>query len=255
MSQNGSSELTYADLVDLSEAAPLVIRATVKRQTALKPERSGNVAPGMARLYVEADTVALISGSVPIGGTLKYLVDVPLDAKGKVPKLKNSDVILFAQSVPGRPSQIQLVDTSAQFLWNEALEQRLRPILTDVLSPDKPAVVTGVRSVLSVPGNLVGESETQLFFETADNAPVSATVLRRPGQPPEWGVSWTEIVDQSASPVRPGTLNWYRLACSIPKTLPPGANLSQDGRSQAQAARDYQFVIEQLGTCTRNRAK
>ena len=248
-----SGDPTYADLVDLAEAAPLVIRATVREQVTLKPDRSPGLEPGFARLYIEARTVALISGNVPIGETLKYLVDVPLNTKGKPPKLKKQDVMLFARTVPGRPSEIQLVDAGAQFLWSDQFEQRLRPVLAATLSADKPPVVTGIVDALSVAGNLVGESETQLFLSTLSDAPASITVLRRPGQSPSWGVSWTEIVDQAAEPIRPGTLPWYRLACFLPKTLPINANLSQDDNARTRAAQDYRFVVEQLGPCPRNR--
>ena len=71
---------TYADLATLSEASELVIRAQIRRQTTLKPERAPDVAPGFARLYVEAQTITLIAGRSSVGGTLAYLVDVPLDA-------------------------------------------------------------------------------------------------------------------------------------------------------------------------------
>lgn len=244
---------TYADLVDLAEAAPMVIRATVRNQVALRPERAGNVAPGHARLYVEARTNSLISGNVPIGENLKYLVDVPLRENGKPPKLKKQDVILFARTVPGRPSEIQLVDPRAQFRWSQGFEDRLRSVLAETVAADKPPVVTGIQDALSVEGNLVGESETQLFLETEGDQPASITVLRRPGQPPEWGVSWTEIVDQSAAPIARNTLEWYRLACFLPATLPADAILSSDGRTRVRATQDYRFVMEQLGPCPRTR--
>ena len=35
----------------------------------------------------------------------------------------------------------------------------------------------------------------KVFLETREGTPVSLTVLRRPGQEPTWGVSWTELVD------------------------------------------------------------
>ena len=53
---------TYADLATLSNAADLVIRAKIRRQTALEPERAPGLAAGFARLYIEAQTVALIAG-------------------------------------------------------------------------------------------------------------------------------------------------------------------------------------------------
>lgn len=243
--------LNYAQLVELAEGAELVVRAEVQRQIALKPERAPDVAPGYVRLYIEAETLALISGSAPLGAQLKYLVDVPFDARGKVPKFKKQQVLLFARSVPGRPSELQLSGESSQFLYSPNFESRLRPVLSDLAAPDSPPIITGVRDALSVAGNLTGESETQIFLDTQDGSPVSITVLRRPGRPTAWGVSWGEIIDQSALPPAPESLEWYRLACALPARLPSEANLSQDSAARTQAERDYQHVMGALGPCAR----
>jgi hypothetical protein len=245
--------LTYADMVDLADGAPLVLRAQIRNQATVEKERSPGLAPGFVRLYIEARTTALIAGNAPVGEALHYLVDVPLDAKGKPPKLKKQEVILFARPVAGHPGQLQLVDPQAQLPYGEAVEQRLRPILTELLAPDAPPRVTGIRDALAVEGTLVGESETQLFLDTRNDGPVSVTVVRRPGQAPRWGVSWTEIVDQAARPPRRETLEWYRLACSLPETLPASANLSRDPQARALATRDYALVRSELGACTRTR--
>jgi hypothetical protein len=186
-----------------------------------------------------------------VGESLKYLVDVPLDSRGKVPKLKKREMILFARPVAGRPSEIQLVDESAQLVWTPAREARLRPILAELAAPDAPPRITGVRDALSVAGNLAGESETQLFLDTVGGRPASITVTRRPGMDPAWGVSWTEIVDRAASQPRPDTLRWYRLACSLPASLPADANLAESPEDRQRAARDYALVMEALGSCPR----
>lgn len=255
MAQDGArtAELTYADMVDLADEAPLVVRAQIRRQATVEPERSPGLQPGFVRLYIEARTSALIAGNAPLGEALRYLVDVPLDAKGKPPKLKKQEVILFARPVAGSPAQLQLVDPRAQFAYSEAFEARLRPVLAELLAQDAPPQVTGIRDALAVEGTLVGELETQLFLDTENDGPVSVTVVRRPGQAPRWGVSWTEIVDQAARAPQPGTLEWYRLACSLPETLPETAILSRDANARALAADDYALVREDLGTCTRTR--
>lgn len=243
--------LTYADTVSLAEDSEIVAHVQIRDQVALEPERAPGVAPGHVRLYVEARTLALISGNVPVGENLRYLVDVPLTSKGKAPKLKKREMILFARPVAGRPGEIQLVGEGAQRPYTPEFEAALRPVLTSLLAPDAPPRVTKVADALAVEGTLVGESETQLFLDTENDGPVSITVVRRPNQPPRWGVSWTEIVDQSARAPRAGTLQWYRLACTLPAELPTQANLSRDSQARALAVRDYQFVIEQLGPCTR----
>lgn len=243
---------TYADIADVSDAAELVARAQIRKQALVEPERAPGLEPGFARLYIEARTQALLAGNAPVGDSLRYLVDVPLTFEGKVPKLKKQQVLLFARPVPGRPGEIQLVGKRAQLPWSEALEARVRPILSGLLAADAPPRIEGVRDAISVAGNLAGESETQIFLDTNGDGPVSLSVIRRPGMAPVWGVSWTEIVDQAARPPQRETLPWYRLACFLPDTLPARANLSRDGDSRQRANADYRYVLGELGQCPRS---
>lgn len=245
---------TYADLADLADGADLVLRAEIRKQAALKPERAPDVPLGMVRLYIEARTISLLSGNAPVGESLRYLVDVPLTASGKVPKLKKSEVILFSHIVANRAGELRLVSPTAQLVWNAELETRLRSILSELLAPDAPPAITEIREALSIAGNLTGESETQIFVATKDDGPVSLTVIRRPAQKPIWGVSWSEIVDQAARPPAVNTLEWYRLACFFPRDLPRSANLSGDRVARQRAIDDYRFILEQLGPCPRNRS-
>jgi hypothetical protein len=242
---------TYADLASLSDAAALVIRAQIRKTTTLPPERAPGLAPGFARLYVEASTIALIAGRSTLGAGFVYLVDVPLDAKGKVPKLKQREFLLFADPVEGRPGEVRLVAPEAQVDYTPALEARLRPILTELYGADVPPRITGISDALAVPGTLAGESETQIFLATQDRSPVSLTILRRPGQQVQWGVSWGEIIDSAARPPAPETLRWFRLACSLPAQLPSNANLARDPVARRLAAGDYAFVKQALGACER----
>ena len=242
---------TYADLASLADAADLVIRARIRRQSLLEPARAPGLAPGFARLYVEADTLALIAGRASVGARLAYLVDVRLDPRGKVPKLKSREFVVFADPVPGRPGALQLVAPTAQLPWSAELEARLRPILAELYAPDAPPRITGVSEALAVPGTLSGESETQIFLATESGAPVSLSVLRRPGQAVQWGVSWGEIIDSAARPPAPETLRWYRLACALPPQLPSSANLARDLAERRLAASDYAFILSRLGPCER----
>jgi len=245
---------TYADLADLSEAASVVALVEVRDQAEVERERAPGLAPGHARLYLETRTEALLAGRSALGESLVYLADVPLDAKGKAPKLKKQRFLVYAVPVPGRAGSLQLVDPAAQLPATPENQQLARTVLAALAAADAPPAVTGIRDVMSVPGNLAGESETQLFLDTATGEPVSLTVVRRPNMEPTWGVSWSEIVDQSARPPEPQTVAWYRLACFLPARLPTDAFLQRDPASRRQIEADYRFIVEQLGACTRTRA-
>ncbi len=124
----------YVALARLADAAPQVLRVEVKKTTVVDPERAPDVAPGMARLFVEAQVLNLIRGRQGVSESIRYLVDVPRDARGKVPKLRKQQFLLFAR--PGtRAGEIQLVSKGAQIAWTQATEQRVRTIVTELVSP------------------------------------------------------------------------------------------------------------------------
>lgn len=246
--------LSYADLVDLSAASELVVRATVRRMTAIPAERAPGLAPGSGRFYIEADTQALVAGKSAIGELVNYLIDLPLDARGKAPKLKKAQVLLFALPVSGRPADIQLLSSAAQLPWTEEREQRVRQILAELTAPDAPAEVTGVRELLYTPGDLAGQGETQVFLTTKSGSAASITVHHEPGAAPAWGVSFSELVADVGHPPQRDTLAWYRLACFLPNVLPPALNVSESYAATRQADADYRMVLGELGVCPRTLA-
>lgn len=245
--------LTYADLADLADSAPLVVRVQIRKVAPVEPTRANGLRPGQVRLYVEARTEALMAGRSGIGEAQRYLVDVPLDPRGKVPKLKKRSVVIFARAVAGRPGDLQLVAPDAQIDWTPAIDARLRAILGELTAPGAPQRVTAVREAIHVGGTLAGESETQLFLTTADGEPAAVTVSRAPGRAPRITTSFSEIVGVSGdAPVR-DTLTWYRLACFLPPLLPMGANVSGSAVERAAAGADYRWLRDALGQCPRSR--
>jgi hypothetical protein len=187
---------------------------------------------------------------------VSYLVDLPNGADGKPTKLRNKDErLVFAAIVPGRPGELRLVAPDAQIAAASSDAERLRVILREAAGARAAPRISGIGKAFHVPGSLPGESETQIFLLTADGRPVSLNIVRRPGQAPRWSVALTEIVDESAAaPVRDSLL-WYRLACGLPRSLPP-QSLSDAGQLEAAAIRtDYRFVLDQLGVCERTRVR
>lgn len=245
---------SFADLAQLTEAAQTVVLVEVRDQAVLEPERAPGLAPGKARLYIEARTQALLAGRAGVGQDLVYLADVPLLPNGKPPKLAKQRFLLYANPVPERPTMLQLVAPDSYIPANPDSEALARQVIAALAPPEAPPALGGIREVMSVAGNLVGESETQLFLDTVSGQPVSLSVIRRPGMTPQWGVSWTEIVDQAARPPEPATAEWYRLACFLPDRIPVEAFLQEDRAARVRAEADYQVIRQQLGPCLRLRA-
>lgn len=243
---------TYADTADVFAAAPLVLRARVTAATALKGVAA---VPGTTRFFVEADVTTLIRGAGGVPPRIRYLVDLAPDSRGKMPRLKKLDVLLAARPVAGRPGEIQLVAPDAQQSWTPTLDARVRSIAAAAIDPAAPPEVTGVSSAFHVAGTVIGESETQIFLATASGAPVSITVLRRPGEAPRWSLALGEIVDEAAARPAPESFTWYRLACFLPGDLPPSAARELSSADADAAREDYALVVQDLGRCPRARAK
>lgn len=247
---NAGSSPSYSDLADHVTAATNVIRIQVRHVSAV-PINSANMAPqGFVRVKITSRVIALIRGANDTPPEISFLADIPLTAKGKVPKISKQQFLLFVRPA-NRPDFVQLISRNAMMPWSATLEQRVRAIITETLSPDSPPSVIAVGDAFHVPGTIEGEGETQIFLKTRTGAPVSLSIIRRPGQSPRWGVSLGEVVDETAAqPVRDSLL-WYRLACSLPGELPPASVRTLSFLDAQAAQRDYQLVLEGLGTCGR----
>ena len=250
-----ASSLTYADLADLALTAPVVAHVRVRKADALRAREARNLAPGHRRFLVAADVVALIRGDA-VPPRVSYLVDLPNDNRGRAARLrKRSEFLILAQAAGAAPGELRLAAPDAQIPFTPGDGARLREMVRESLRPGAAPRITGIGRAFHVPGSLPGESETQFFLQTADNRPISLSVLRRPGEAPRWSVALGEMVDAAAETPRRDTLLWYRLACTLPAALPP-QSLADASPSEATAIRaDYRLVMQQLGPCVRNRVR
>lgn len=246
-----AAELSYADAADLVIASPVILDATIRSAAKIKGPEAASAAPGTQRFYNEAIVGALLRSPGAMAQVVGYVYDASLDAAGRAPKLKKLRVLLFARAVPGDTGQVQLIAPGAQRAWTPALDALVRRVAGEVVSREAPPVVTGVASAFHVPGSLPGEGETQIFLSTADQRPVSLSILRRPGEQPRFAVALSEIVDDSAAAPRRDTLLWYRLACALPRTLPERTTQTLEPADAEQARADYAFVVASLGACGR----
>ncbi len=230
-----------------------IIDVTVRKVQKVASEQAIGVPLTKQRVLIEADVMALIRGE---GGTtprVRFVLDIPKDAKGKIPKLKKQRLFLFGRQVAGRPGELQLSRPDAVAYFSPANDALVRDITREAVQLNAPRRIASIASAFHSAGTVLGEGETQIFLKTDNDQPLSLTVLSRPGQQKQWAVSTAEVIDASATAPQRFSLLWYRLACGLPRSLPServeGANNQDTARAQA----DYKFIIEALGPCGRKR--
>lgn len=244
----------FADVADHAVGAATIVAARIRRTRVVEAARAPGLAPGAVRLYVEGDVEAVIFGREALANRIAWLVDLPLDARGRPPRINRQRVLLFARPVVNA-GQVQLVNPRAQLPRDPTTEAIARSIASELARGVPPPAITGVAQAFHVPGTIAGEGETQIFLRTETGAPVSLTVLRRPGAARQWAAAFGEIVDEAAGPPAPGTIGHYRLACGLPRTLPAAALRGVEPAHAATAADDYAFVLTRVGACDRRMAR
>lgn len=241
----------YADLADLALGAPITVEATILKAKKLSEKISPGIPAGHVRFLVTGEVTRLIASTRSLPSEITYLVDMPLDSRGKPPKIKGARALLFLKPSAGRTDQFALATPNSQIAWTEQTNQMIRNILTEANGPSGRLEITGIGNAFYVPGTVPGESETQIFLTTADQSPVSLSVLRRPGEAPRWSVSLGEMVDESSKPAGRDTLLWYHLACFLPEKMPEPSITGSSPDDRNAIASDYAFVMQQLGACGR----
>jgi len=245
----------YADLADLALTAPIAAHVRIAGIDRLSAEEAASAPPGHRRFLIDADVVALIRAPDGLPARVRYLIDLPNDSRGRPAELRRrSEWLILAQRSGARSNELRLATPDAQLAYAPETAERLRAILREANAPAAAPRITGIGRAFHVPGSLAGESETQIFLQTAGGQPISLAILRRPGETPRWSVALSEIVDEAAPSPGRDTLLWYRLACTLPATLPRDS-LREASADEARAINaDYRLVMAGLGSCGRTRA-
>lgn len=244
---------SYADVADLVTISPLIVDTTIRNLQKVAPEQAVGVPANLQRMLVEADVSALIRGQGGVTPRVRFVLDVPKDAKGKTPKMKKLRIFVLGSAVAGRPGEVRLARPNALILWSAGNDLLLRAITKEAVLIDAPQRVTGITSAFYSAGTVLGEGETQVFMKTERDQPLSLSILSRPGQEKRWAVSTAEVIDESATAPAKNTLLWYRLACGLPRSLSSDLVESAESDNAARAQADYKFVIDALGPCGRKR--
>lgn len=244
---------SYADIADLVVVSSLIVDANVRNLRKIPAEQAVGVPANLQRMLVEADIVTLIRGQEGVTPRVRFLLDIPKDAKGKIPKLKKQRLFLLGSSVAGRPGEIRLSRPNALIQWSAANDILVRAITKEAVQIDAPEKITGITSAFHSAGTVIGEGETQIFLKTAKEQPLSLSVLSRPGEEKRWAVSTAEVIDESATAPAKFTLLWYRLACELPRSIAAEMVEAADSEGAAKVQADYNFILDSIGPCGRKR--
>ena len=244
---------SYADVADLVTISPLIVDATIRNLQKIAPEQAVGVPANLQRTLIEADVTALIRGQGGVTPRVRFVLDIPKDAKGKIPKLKKQRMFILGSSVTGRPGEVRLARPNALIEWSVANDILVRAVTKEAVLIDAPQRVTAITSAFYSAGTVLGEGETQVFLKTERDQPMSLSILSRPGQEKRWAVSTAEVIDESATAPARNSLLWYRLACGLPRSLSFELVESAQSDDAARAQADYKFVIDSLGPCGRKR--
>ena len=243
----------YADIADLVTISPMILDVQIRKVQKLQAEQTVNVPPNLQRAVVTADVLALIRGSSGVAARVKFLLDIPRDSRGKIPKLKKQRFFLLGAGVTGRPDMVKLSRPDALVAYSATNDQLVRKITREAVQLDAPPAVAGIASAFFSAGTVLGEGNTQIFLHAANNSPFSISVTSLAGKPKIWTVSTSELIEEGAATPKRHTLMWYRLACGLPRTLSAEQVESGDGENAARAQADYRYVIDALGPCGRKR--
>jgi hypothetical protein len=243
----------YSDIADLIVISPMIVDAKIKKTTKVSAVQAVGVPQNLQRLLAEADVIALIRGQNGIAAKVRFIIDVPKDARGKIPKLNKQRVFIMADAVKGRPEQLQLIRPDSLVRFSPENDAMVRSITQEAVLLDAPQRITGIASAFHSAGTVIGEGETQIFLNTENRQPISISVVSRPGASKQWSVSTSELIEETTSTPKRFTLLWYRLACGLPKALPAELVQSGEGENAARAQADFKFVADALGPCGRKR--
>ncbi|MBY0521682.1 MAG: hypothetical protein K2P79_14780, partial [Sphingomonas sp.] len=130
--------LAYADYADLVLRSPVVLDSVIRSAVKLTGAQAVGTPPGMVRLYVEADVIALVRGRDDVPARIGWILDVVPDARGKLPNLRKQRVLAFARPVAGRTNQLQLTGADSQRAWSATADALTRRIITETIAVDAP---------------------------------------------------------------------------------------------------------------------
>lgn len=210
---------SVATLAPLVLGAPVVAVATVR--STRKPGRRDPQPPeGQARLSISADVQRVIQSRDPVPARIQYVWTGPLDPDGKPPGLRKQTVLVFAEPEGAFDGPYRLVGSQPQWLWSQALEDRVRDLVGQAQRPAVRNLRLGtIRAAVDVDADPNFRRTLGFVIDQVQGSPVTLLVRDRSALAGDVAIGWPDA-GQSVEPVVRNTLLWAQLACALPRTLP-----------------------------------
>lgn len=243
----------WTDWADLSLSGSVVLSGAIAGIDRVPRREAADVPPGEVRVRVRVDLRSALRSPVILPAGATWLWQGKADQRGRPPFARGDLVFAFANLLPDstRPEvqAMELVAADGQQPWTEQADRRVRAILNEARQPGMSGLMaSGIRDGFRSAGNVPGESVSQYFLRTENDAPLVLVVRHEAGrQMPDILASTGDLIDNAES-VRRQTLVWRALACGLPPELPSG--LATD----PGLVSDYLIARLWIGDCGRTRA-
>lgn len=229
----------YADLVELTQQAPVILRGQIIESARLKGEDAADNPPPGVRRLVTLRASAVLKATDITPQDVKYLVDwVPADGGTEAPPLRGAQVLVFLRPSPTRDDFYSLVQRNGQIGATSQAEAEIRAVLGDGQAPYLRSL-----SITGVAGAFDWGDRVQFLLDSSDRQRLSLDAR------PDGALTlvFDEATGEQAS-VAPRTLLWYKLACTLPAKLPP-AIVRDYATKTFKPAQAYGALLNTLGPC------
>ena len=221
-------------------AAPVILLATVKKESRVSVERAPGLPTGGRRTLVTADVERVLKAPGPVPPRIHYLVDwVPADGGDGPPRLKKQSFLLFLKPSAQRDDHYSLVSRRGQQPASaEAADLALGFATADVSAPVsgfRPDAVTAVFAWGDSRQFLVrGQGQRQITLEFA---PADSSLM-----------ATFDDIGLVREPIAAGSLMWFLLQCQLPAALGDSV-VRAYATDDLNPAAAYKALRDHLGLC------
>jgi hypothetical protein len=243
---------SYASLARLTLAAPVIVRAQVRKPGLFSRPQVTQLPNGRLRVVMEADLQSVIQAPLAIRTPIQFVWEGQGDAKGRAPDLSRQTFLMFLNRPATAAEPFTLVRASGLAPWSEPAEATVRRIIGEALQSPSIAKLqlSGVREIMALDADPPYAASYQLLLDGRSGEAVALQLDQHPqAQRDRVQVSFDDTM-VAAQAVQRDTLLWYAIACTLPRQSADRIAAAAAVPDQAGAAASaYARLVNALGTC------